>query len=284
MNPFQVSFESFLWFEIPQRGNLRPKLRYAILAAESIGSTDLKRREFTPFGRMTASQGIGKMGKTVATLAVIAFAGVAHANTFHYSCRSNNSRYALTVNTDRRIVKLVEHGGSHTLTTFQILKVAASDVCAKYGWILNGATFCIATQGVAISTGADVDSIVTKPIRNEQWHKDRRSSPSRHSTRATLRYRITSPLLIGTDRSLISLAQQEGASKWSSIRRRLLRPEIRKCSMDILGQTSHLSRLHQLRRLKTMSLRASLERLERAIREHDHMWDGEKRGQPCLLR
>jgi hypothetical protein len=89
------------------------------------------------------------MGKTFVTLAVIAFAGVAHAKTFHYSCNSGDSRYALTVNTDRRIVKLVEHGGPHTLTTFRILKVAPSDVCAKYGWILNGATFCIATQGVA---------------------------------------------------------------------------------------------------------------------------------------
>ena len=55
---------------------------------------------------------------------------------------------ALTVNTDRGIVKLIEHGPPHTLTTFRILKVATSDVCGKYGWILNGATFCTATQGV----------------------------------------------------------------------------------------------------------------------------------------
>jgi hypothetical protein len=89
------------------------------------------------------------MGKTLlATLAVMAFARMAHAKTFHYSCKSGDSRYVLTVNTDRGIVKLVEHGPPHTLTTFRILKVATIDVCAKYGWILNGATFCTATQGV----------------------------------------------------------------------------------------------------------------------------------------
>src|SRR5262249_52348486 len=94
------------------------------------------------------TQRIGKMGKTVTTLAVMAFAGVAHANTLHYACKSGDTRYALTVNTDRRIVKLVEHRAPHTLTTFRILKVATFNVCAKYGWILNGATFCTATQGV----------------------------------------------------------------------------------------------------------------------------------------
>ena len=85
---------------------------------------------------------------TLATLAVMAFAGMAHAKTFHYSCKSGDSRYALTVNTDRGTVKLVEHGPPHTLTTFRILKVATIDECGKYGWILNGATFCTATQGV----------------------------------------------------------------------------------------------------------------------------------------
>jgi hypothetical protein len=89
------------------------------------------------------------MRKTLATLALMAFAGTAHAATFHYACKSGESRYALTVNTDRGIVKLVEVGGTRTLTTFRILKVAPMDVCAKYGWILNGATFCTATQGVA---------------------------------------------------------------------------------------------------------------------------------------
>jgi hypothetical protein len=71
-------------------------------------------------------------------------------NTFHYSCKSSSdSRYALTVNTNRGIVKLVELGGARTLKTFRILEEATIDVCAKHGWILNGATFCAATQGVA---------------------------------------------------------------------------------------------------------------------------------------
>jgi hypothetical protein len=49
----------------------------------------------------TKHKGLVKMGKTVATLAVMAFAGIAHAETFHYSCKSGDSRYALTVNTKR---------------------------------------------------------------------------------------------------------------------------------------------------------------------------------------
>jgi hypothetical protein len=91
------------------------------------------------------------MGKTLATLAVMAFVGTAHAEarrTFHYACKSGESSYALTVNTDRGIVKLTAHQPPFTLTTFRILKVATDDVCGKYGWILNGATFCTATQGV----------------------------------------------------------------------------------------------------------------------------------------
>jgi hypothetical protein len=79
----------------------------------------------------------------------MAFAGTAHAATYHYACKNSESRYALTVNTDRGIVKVVEIGGTRTVTTFRILKVAPLDVCAKYGFILNGATFCTATQGVA---------------------------------------------------------------------------------------------------------------------------------------
>jgi hypothetical protein len=62
----------------------------------------------------------GKMRKTLATLALMALAGTAHADTFHYACKSGDTRYALTVNTDRGIVELVEHGPSHTLTTFRI--------------------------------------------------------------------------------------------------------------------------------------------------------------------
>jgi hypothetical protein len=56
------------------------------------------------------------------------------------------SRYSLTVNTDRKIVKLLERQPPHKLTTFRILKVSAD--CGKYGWELNNATFCTATQGV----------------------------------------------------------------------------------------------------------------------------------------
>jgi hypothetical protein len=84
----------------------------------------------------------------MASITTAAGGGTAHAKTFHYACKSGEDRYALTVNTDRGIVKLVEHQPPFTLTTFRIRKVATDDVCGKYGWILNGATFCTATQGV----------------------------------------------------------------------------------------------------------------------------------------
>lgn len=87
------------------------------------------------------------MRRTLATLALMALAQPAYARTFHHACQSRDSRYALTVDTDRRIVKLIEHGPPHTLTTFRILK-EATDECGRSGWILNGATFCTATQGV----------------------------------------------------------------------------------------------------------------------------------------
>jgi hypothetical protein len=81
-----------------------------------------------------------------AALVLGAGAGTAHA-TFHYACKSGDDRYALTVNTDRRIVKLIEKAPPYRLTTFRILKV--SPECAKYGWALNdSAVFCTATQGV----------------------------------------------------------------------------------------------------------------------------------------
>ncbi len=93
----------------------------------------------------------GKMKKFLITLlasAAIITPALADDNIFHYSCKSDDSRYALTVNTDRGIIKLDQQAPPHTLTTFRILKEATDDVCAKYGWILKGATFCIATQGV----------------------------------------------------------------------------------------------------------------------------------------
>jgi hypothetical protein len=71
----------------------------------------------------------------------MALAGTAHARTFHYACKSGETRYALTVNTDRRIVKLIEQGPPHTITTVRILKEA--DECGKYGWILNDTSWPI---------------------------------------------------------------------------------------------------------------------------------------------
>lgn len=70
-------------------------------------------------------------------------------NVFHYACKSEDARYALTVNANRGIVKLQDHGPPFTLTTFRILKTATPpDECGKGGWSLNdGAIFCYATQG-----------------------------------------------------------------------------------------------------------------------------------------
>jgi hypothetical protein len=68
-------------------------------------------------------------------------------NVFHYACKSEDARYALTVNPNRGIVKMIDHAPPHTLTTFRILKTA-TDECGKGGWILNdGAIFCYFTQG-----------------------------------------------------------------------------------------------------------------------------------------
>lgn len=72
---------------------------------------------------------------------------VEDARTFHYACKSGEAHYALTVDTNRRIVSLREHAAPHTLTKFRILKQATIDECGKYGWILSGALFCIFTQG-----------------------------------------------------------------------------------------------------------------------------------------
>ncbi len=80
--------------------------------------------------------------------ALIVWSATAHAdNVFHYACKSEDARYALTVKPNRGIVKLQDHGPPFTLTTFRILK--AIPPCGKGGWTLNdGATFCYATQGV----------------------------------------------------------------------------------------------------------------------------------------
>jgi hypothetical protein len=70
------------------------------------------------------------------------------ARTNHYACKSGEERYALTVNEDKRVVKLILHGPPFTATTFRILK-GTSDYC-KYAWALSdGASICTATQGVA---------------------------------------------------------------------------------------------------------------------------------------
>jgi hypothetical protein len=76
----------------------------------------------------------------------------AHARTFHYACQSSNTddeyRYALTVNTDQRIVTLLRKSTPHMHATFRIQREATLDECAKYGWMLNSnAKFCTATQG-----------------------------------------------------------------------------------------------------------------------------------------
>jgi hypothetical protein len=91
------------------------------------------------------------MKKYLLAVLLALVAGTAHARTFNYACTSGEDRYALTVNTDRGIVKLIGHGPPRMLTTFRILKLAPPDVCGKYGWILNGnAMFCTLTQGVGI--------------------------------------------------------------------------------------------------------------------------------------
>jgi hypothetical protein len=92
----------------------------------------------------------------LASLVVAILTTQAHAdaasNVFHYACKSGDDHYALTVNENRGIVKMIKHGPPFTLTTFRILKAANPLVgeCGKGGWVLNdGAIFCYATQGFA---------------------------------------------------------------------------------------------------------------------------------------
>ena len=88
----------------------------------------------------------------VASLATLGTPFAAYAdNVFHYACKGEDARYALTVNTSRGVVKMLERRAPYTLTTFRILKTATGE-CGKGGWILNGATFCYATQGVGTLT------------------------------------------------------------------------------------------------------------------------------------
>lgn len=84
-----------------------------------------------------------------APLTLTVFTGAAHAETYHYACRTGEARYALTVNTDKGIVKLNEHGPSGPPTTFKIKREATVDECGKFGWILDDAILCTYTQGVA---------------------------------------------------------------------------------------------------------------------------------------
>jgi hypothetical protein len=85
-------------------------------------------------------------------MALVCGGGAAHAepagNVFHYACKSYDAHYALTVNTNRGIVKMLAHRVPYTLTTFRILK--AIPPCGKGGWTLSdGAIFCYYTQGGA---------------------------------------------------------------------------------------------------------------------------------------
>jgi hypothetical protein len=93
------------------------------------------------------------MNKFLAVLLVSAApVSPAFAETFHYACTRPNRadgstlRYALTVNTNRHVVTLLQHFPPYGSQTFRILP-GQSD-CAKYGWILDGGgSFCTATQG-----------------------------------------------------------------------------------------------------------------------------------------
>jgi hypothetical protein len=88
--------------------------------------------------------------KTLYTMLFLTLIGVssAHARTYHYACKNGDDRYALTVNENQHVVKLIGRAPTHHIMTFRIQKVASVDECAKYGWILSdNAQFCTATQG-----------------------------------------------------------------------------------------------------------------------------------------
>jgi hypothetical protein len=70
----------------------------------------------------------------------------------HYVCKGEDGRYSVTVNSDRKIVKMQEHKPTAKLTTFQMLKTNTDD-CGRGGWTLtDNSTFCYYTQGYASLT------------------------------------------------------------------------------------------------------------------------------------
>jgi hypothetical protein len=101
------------------------------------------------------------------------------ANIFHYACKGEDARYAVTVNLDRHMVKVRDQGPSGTLTTFHILK--DDDDCGKGGWTLNdNASFCYATQGDGSLTwhGKDWGNVIsgknTSPSKSRHADQGRR--------------------------------------------------------------------------------------------------------------
>lgn len=67
----------------------------------------------------------------------------------HYACRTHNTRFSLVLDPGRRQVSIREFNPSKPIVTLRILREATGDECAKFGYVLAGATFCMMTQGVA---------------------------------------------------------------------------------------------------------------------------------------
>jgi hypothetical protein len=93
------------------------------------------------------------MKSLFATLLALTVTMITAANAanevIHYACKLGDDGFALTVNTNRGVVKLLAHTAPYALTAFRILKTPAEPAtCGKGGWILNdGGVVCYYTKG-----------------------------------------------------------------------------------------------------------------------------------------
>ena len=96
------------------------------------------------------------MARRTLHLLCICLAGIATignrsamASQSHYACRTDKARYAITVDTRHGLVRVREISPPGPLVTLRIIRPSQVDECAKYGFILSGAKFCVLTQGYA---------------------------------------------------------------------------------------------------------------------------------------
>jgi hypothetical protein len=105
----------------------------------------------------------------VASAMVFAAPAIAKStsNVFHYACKGEGARYAVTVNTDRGVVKMQDHGPSGKVPTFGILS-DNPDSCGKGGWTLSERLFVMPHKAKGLLVGMDTISSVIRPTEKRK--------------------------------------------------------------------------------------------------------------------